>query len=82
MHIDHHPLTSEFPEHREAIHNLKLADAHFCRLAGEFESIDKAVTRAENGDEHLGDLALEVLKKQRLAIKDQLWSMLQKGVTA
>lgn len=82
MHIDHHPLGQEFPEHRDTIHQLKLSDAHFSRLAGEFEQLDKAVTRAENGEEHLGDLALDALKKQRLAIKDALWSLLQKAATA
>ncbi len=80
MHIEHHPLISEFPAHRDAIHALKLSDAHFNRLAGEFEKLDKAITRAENGEEHLGDLALEVLKKQRLSLKDQLWDSLQKVV--
>lgn len=77
MHIEHHPLIAEFPEHRNAIHILKQENNHFARLAGEYESVDKAVTRAENGEEHLGDLALETLKRERLALKDALYDMLR-----
>ena len=79
MHIEHHPLAKEFPELREAIHQLKLNDAHFARLAGEYEDVDKAVVRAENGDEHLGDAALEQLKKQRLQLKETLYRQLQQA---
>lgn len=82
MHIEHHPLITEFPEKREAIHNLKLSNAHFSRLAQDFEHVDKAVTRIENGEERLDDLSLETMKKQRLALKDELWGMLQHAVTA
>lgn len=82
MHIEHHPLITEFPEHREAIHSLKLENAHFARLATEYEGVDKAVTRAENGEEHLGDLALEDLKRQRLSLKDQIYAMLRDFVAA
>jgi hypothetical protein len=77
MHIEHHPLITEFPDHREAIHALKQANSHFARLAGEYEQVDKTITRAENGEEHLGDLALDDLKKQRLWLKDQLYGMLR-----
>lgn len=78
MHIDHHPLIAEFPEHRDAIHRLKSSDAHFARLMSEYEEMDKAVVRAENGVEHLGDLALEELKKKRLHLKDELSKILSK----
>lgn len=79
MHIDHHPLIAEFPEHRDAIHRLKSSDAHFARLMSEYEEMDKSVVRAENGVEHLGDLALEELKKKRLHLKDELSKILSKG---
>jgi uncharacterized protein len=77
MHVEHHPLIAEFPEYRDAIHDRKQSDAHFAKLFAEYETIDKAVVRAENGIEHLGDLALEELKKQRLALKDTLYNTLR-----
>lgn len=77
MHVEHHPLAQEFPEYREKIHALKQSDAHFARLFDEYEVADKAVVRAEDGVEPTGDLALETMKKQRLALKDQLYEMLK-----
>jgi len=77
MQVDHHPLSTEFPQFKEAIHELKLGNAHFAKLFDEYDETDKAVNRAENGKEHLGDSALEDLKKLRISLKDQLFHMLQ-----
>jgi len=76
MHIDHHPLIAEFPDFRDQIHALKISNAHFNHLAADYELVDKAVTRVENGEEPVGDVALEVMKKQRLALKDAIRAML------
>jgi uncharacterized protein YdcH (DUF465 family) len=76
MHIDHHPIATEFPEHREAIHALKLGNAHFKRLFDDYELVDKAITRAENGEERIDAVTLETMKKQRLALLDQIKVML------
>ncbi len=77
MHIDHHPLAQEFPEFKDAIHTLKINNAHFAKLFNEYDETDKAVNRAENGVEHLSDASLEDLKKQRVALKDQLYQILK-----
>jgi uncharacterized protein YdcH (DUF465 family) len=39
--------------------------------------VDKAIVRAEQGIEALGDGYLETLKKERLALKDILFGMLK-----
>ena len=75
--VDNHPLGREFPEHKDAIHSLKTNDRHFARLFEDYESVDRDVVRAEQGIEHLSDQALETLKKKRLALKDELYQMLQ-----
>ena len=75
--LNHHPLIEEFPEHRDKIHELKINNNHFRRLAFEYEGIDKAIVRAEQGIETLGDSYLETLKKERLALKDLLFGMLR-----
>lgn len=77
MQVEHHPLVLEFPEFKEAIHSLKLANAHFAKLFEEYTNTDKAINRAENGVEHLADAALETLKKVRMNLKDQLFQLLQ-----
>jgi uncharacterized protein len=82
MTVEHHPLISEFPEFKDAIHTLKMNDAHFAKLFNEYHDTDKAVNRAENGVENLGDSALEGLKKVRLSLKDQLYQQLQNQVNA
>ena len=82
MHIEHHSLIAEFPEHRDTIHALKQENAHFSRLAGDFEHIDKAVTRIENGEERTDPVTLENMKKQRLAVLDELYGMIRASVPA
>ena len=82
MQVDHHPLSSEFPEYKQAIHELKTGNAHFAKLFNEYDETDKAINRAENGAEHLGDVALESLKKIRVSLKDQLFQILQSSAAA
>lgn len=75
MSVEHHPLIAEFPQHRERLHALK-ADARFTRLGQAYEALDKQIVRLEGGIEHCGDAQLEALKKQRVALKDELYRLL------
>ncbi|MBC3928132.1 YdcH family protein [Undibacterium sp. CY21W] len=77
MQVEHHPLAMEFPEFKDKIHSLKLQNAHFAKLFGEYDETDKAINRAENDVDHVTDEALENLKKIRISLKDQLFHLLQ-----
>ncbi len=77
MPLDHHPLITEFPEHREAIHVLKTENAHFQNLMESYEETDKEIIRMEEGIETPEDIVLTELKKQRLDLKDQIAIMLR-----
>jgi len=77
MPITHHPLIEEFAEYKDAIHELKLNNAHFRRLAHEYEGIDKSIFRAEQGIEMVNDDYLNSIKKERLHLKDLIYSMLR-----
>jgi uncharacterized protein YdcH (DUF465 family) len=77
MPISHHPLIEEFSEHRDTIHSLKMNNAHFRRLAHEYEGIDKSIFRAEQGIEIVNDDYLSSIKKERLHLKDLIFSMLK-----
>lgn len=77
MPIAHHPLIEEFAEYKDAIHELKLNNAHFRRLAHEYEGIDKSIFRAEQGIEMVNDDYLNSIKKERLHLKDLIYSMLR-----
>lgn len=77
MPITHHPLSEEFPNHLDAIHELKMNNAHFRRLAHEYEGIDKEIFRAEQEIEVVNDDYLGNLKKERLNLKDIIYNMLK-----
>ncbi len=77
--VDHHSLATDLPAFKEAIHNLKINDAHFARLMQEYETLDKKIVRIEQGLEHLPDLELDGLKMERVAMKDTLVSYIKEN---
>ena len=79
MSIEHHSLVTEFPNHRETIHRLKLENAHFQKLMAKHEETDKEIVRMEEGIETPEDAVLTELKKERLEVKDEILAMLQKA---
>ena len=78
MPLENHSLAQEFPELREQIHRLKISDNHFARLFSEYDAIEHEVHRIESGVEAASDTRLEGLKKQRLTLKDELFSLLKR----
>ncbi|MTI43701.1 hypothetical protein JM93_01585 [Roseibium hamelinense] len=71
-----HELHEEFPDKTEALHSLKLNDAHFAKLSDEYHVVNKEIHRIESEIEPASDEALEDLKKKRLHLKDQIAAML------
>jgi uncharacterized protein YdcH (DUF465 family) len=76
MIVEHHDLAHEFPEYKERIHQLKMDNAHFARLFEEYNELTKRIEALENNGMPIADESLEEMKKQRLALKDQLYAML------
>lgn len=72
-----HELADEFPEMKERIHALKVANAHFARLADEYHTLNREIHRVEAAGVNVDDAAFEDLKKQRLVLKDELFSLLK-----
>ncbi len=79
MYNEPHDLTHEFPQYKDAIHALKESDQHFARLFEEYYAINRDIHRAETDIEPTDDAHLEEMKKKRLALKDELFSMLEKA---
>lgn len=77
MPIEKHDLIHELPEHRDAIHQLKLENAHFARLFEEYHETDHEVHRIEEGVETPSDDYTNGRKVKRLALKDELLKMIQ-----
>jgi uncharacterized protein len=74
---DNHPLSHDFPEFKDKIHQLKMSNNHFARLHTEYEEVDKAVVRLETGVEHSSDAELEAKKLKRVHLKDELYALLK-----
>ncbi|MDJ0641594.1 MAG: DUF465 domain-containing protein [Erythrobacter sp.] len=74
-----HQLHDEFPHDAEALHRLKLGDAHFCNLAGRYHAVNRAIHRIEAHVEPCSDSHQERLKKQRLSLLDEIAAMLEKA---
>lgn len=79
---EHHDLVHELPEHKEAIHNLKTTDAHFKKLFDSYEDVTKEILRIEKEIEAASDVRLEDLKKNRLALKDEMVEIILKAEAA
>ena len=73
-----HELAAEFPEFKEQIHDLKISDGHFSRLFDEYHVVNREVHRAEAAGLNISDEHYEELKKERMKLKDELYTMLQK----
>lgn len=71
-----HELADEFPDMKDKIHDLKMNDAHFARLAEQYHEVNRQIHRIEAEVEPTSDAHAEELKKQRLALKDEIAAML------
>lgn len=74
---EHHDLVHELPEYREKIHEMKQSNHHFSKLFDEYHEVDQEIRRIEQEIETPSDEYTEELKKKRLALKDELYGMLQ-----
>jgi len=66
-------------EYRDVITHMKennAANAHFLKIFDRHNSLDDQITKAENGDVPMTDMELEILKKEKLHLKDQAYAMI------
>ncbi len=66
-----------FPEYRDLISKLKIEDAHFARLFDKHNELDQQIKNQEAGIELATSTEIEVLKKEKLHIKDELYAILK-----
>ena len=67
-----------FPEYRDLISELKTSDRYFQNLFDKHNSLDQRIKNMESRIEPGTPDEIEVLKKKKLAIKDDLYALLQK----
>lgn len=68
-----------FPEYRELITQLKTTDHHFTRLFDQHNALDQKIKNKENHLEPGTPDEIENLKKEKLHLKDQLYTILKKA---
>ena len=68
-----------FPEFRELITQLKTSDHHFSRLFDKHNELDQQIKNKEAHIEPGSQLEIEQLKKEKLALKDQLYTLLKQA---
>ena len=71
-----------FPEYRDLITQLKTTDAHFTRLFEEHNAVDQQILNMESRIEPATSEEIEVLKKEKLQLKDQIYVILKKTEAA
>lgn len=74
-----HELAEEFPKDAARIHALKTTSPHFVRLMDAYHEINRAVHRAETGVEPVDDFTAQKMRKERMALKDQIAGLLAAG---
>lgn len=68
-----------FPEYRDLITQLKTTDHHFMRLFEQHNLLDQKVKNMEAAISPGSHEEIEVLKKEKLLLKDQLYAILKKA---
>ena len=74
-----HELSAEFPNDHAVLHELKLSNAHFVTLAERYHEVNGEIHRIESEIETPSDAHTEMLKKQRLALLDEISGMVSKA---
>ena len=72
-----HELAEDFPDKAAQIAELRQSDAHFRKLTDHCHTISRAVHRAETDVEPTSDDHLVELRKERMALKDQIYGYLK-----
>jgi uncharacterized protein len=77
MNIKDRSISKEFPEMKEQIQEMKKNNSHFAKMSDNYDAIEHSIHRIESGTESYTDEHLEGLKKKKLKLKDNLFSMLK-----
>ena len=68
-----------FPEYRDLISKLKTEDARFERLFDKHNELDQQIKNMEARIVSASNEEIDTLKKEKLALKDELYRILRKA---
>ncbi len=72
-----HELAEEFPADKEKIHSLNQTNAHFSKLSDEYHELNRKIHRVETGVTPVDDGFEKQLRRQRLALMDEISTFLR-----
>lgn len=65
-----------FHEYRDTITVLKGENKHFANIFDKHNELDERIQNITSGREHVDDFELETLKKEKLRLKDEVFSII------
>ncbi|MBP7782840.1 MAG: DUF465 domain-containing protein [Acinetobacter sp.] len=71
-----------FPEYRSLISKLKQSNAHFSKIFEEHNALDHEIIRLEKDPVTSNVDDIDLLKRQKLKLKDELYVMLKQAETS
>ena len=71
-----HELAEEFPEHANKIHKLKECNEHFHHLMEKYHEVNRHIHRVETRVEAASEDFEHQLRRQRVALKDEIAQIL------
>lgn len=74
---EHHDIDHEFPQYHHLIEALKGSDGEFAQLMCSHDGLDSRIRELEEHGQPVSDYYIEVLKKERLLLKDRIYSRLR-----
>ncbi|WP_298858404.1 DUF465 domain-containing protein [uncultured Sulfitobacter sp.] len=72
-----HELAEEFPEQAEQMATLRQSDNHFAKLSDSYHTVNRAIHRAETDVEPTSDDNMQKMRRERLALKDEIAAYLR-----
>lgn len=72
-----HELAEDFPQFEEQIHLLKISDPHAAKLFEKYHELNRDIHRAETNVEPTDDFHMVEMRKQRMALKDEIAALLK-----
>ena len=73
-----HDLLHEFPELEGKIEEMRAANPDFAHLMNDYDALDARVRQIEELGTPVADETIEDLKKERLVLKDRLYTLLRR----
>jgi uncharacterized protein YdcH (DUF465 family) len=72
-------LDEMFPAQKSVIHALKQSDQHFAKLTERYHELNRSVHRMETNVEPVSDETMEIERKKRLQVLDEISEIIAKA---